>query len=153
LVRQARSAATRRRIIDSAVELVNGIGYPASGLADIIERAELTKGALRGADHPTSPAMANIVNGLFSVTEVIGTDRIARATCRLLRTFGGFNPAAKNTYATLLLELRQRIAQSVTDGDDLRPCLTSTLQILLPAIVCEQSPEGATPSTVTSSGG
>ena len=46
MVRQARSEATRRKIIDSAVELINEIGYPASGLADIIERAELTKGAL-----------------------------------------------------------------------------------------------------------
>src|ERR1700712_6108279 len=104
-------------MIDSAVDLINGIGYPASGLADIIERAELTKGAfyyhfeskealataiieeggttildaLRGAGQPTSPEMANIVSGLFCATDVITTDRIARAACRLLRTFGGFN--------------------------------------------------------------
>ena len=44
--RQARSEATRRKIIDSAVDLINEIGYPAAGLGDIIERAELTKGAL-----------------------------------------------------------------------------------------------------------
>ena len=30
MVRQARSEATRRRIIDSAVELINEIGYPAA---------------------------------------------------------------------------------------------------------------------------
>ena len=46
MVRQARSEATRRRIITSAVELFNEIGYPAAGLGDIIERAEMTKGAL-----------------------------------------------------------------------------------------------------------
>ena len=46
MVRQARSEATRRKIIDSAVDLINEIGYPAAGLGDIIERAELTKGAL-----------------------------------------------------------------------------------------------------------
>ena len=46
MVRQARSEATRQKIIDSAVDLINEIGYPAAGLADIIERAELTKGAL-----------------------------------------------------------------------------------------------------------
>ena len=46
MVRQARSEATRRKIITSAVELFNEIGYPAAGLGDIIERAEMTKGAL-----------------------------------------------------------------------------------------------------------
>ena len=46
MVRQARSEATRRKIITSAVELFNEIGYPATGLGDIIERAEMTKGAL-----------------------------------------------------------------------------------------------------------
>ena len=45
MVRQARSEATRQKIIDSAVDLINEIGYPAAGLADIIERAEMTKGA------------------------------------------------------------------------------------------------------------
>ncbi len=143
MVRQARSGATRRRIIDSAVDLINGIGYPASGLADIIERAELTKGAFyyhfeskedlataiieegattvldafRAASRSTSPAMANIVNGLFTVTEVVATDRIAQAGCRLLRTFGGFNPAAKQTYVTLLAEMTERVRISITDGD------------------------------------
>lgn len=118
MVRQARYEATRRRIIDSAVDLINEIGYPASGLADIIERADLTKGAFyyhfdskealataiigegaatvldafRDAGRPTSPAMANIVRGLFTVTEIVSTDRIAQAACRLRRTFGGFNP-------------------------------------------------------------
>ena len=46
MVRQARSEATRRKIITSAAELINEIGYPATGLGDIIERAEMTKGAL-----------------------------------------------------------------------------------------------------------
>lgn len=196
-MRQARSEATRRRIIDSAVDLINDIGYPASGLADIIERAELTKGAFyyhfdskealataiieegastvldafRGAGRSTSPAMANIVGGLFTVTEIVAGDRIAQATCRLLRTFGGFNPAAKQTYATLLSEMTQLVGMSINDGDvrsgvdpdvvsttivgamlgaellssavsdgaDLRPRLTGTLEILLPVIVAEGS--------------
>ena len=121
MVRQARSEATRRKIIDSAVALINEIGYPASGLADIIERAELTKGALyyhfeskeavataiieegtntilgafRSAGRSGSPAMENIVHGLFVVADAITADTVAQAACRLLRTFGGFNPAAK----------------------------------------------------------
>ena len=131
MVRQARSEATRRKIIDSAVDLINEIGYPAAGLGDIIERAELTKGALyyhfdskealataiieegsasvlgafRAAGRTSSPAMENIIHGAFVVTDVLGTDRVAHAGARLLRTFGGFNPAAKTTFQTLLDEL------------------------------------------------
>jgi AcrR family transcriptional regulator len=143
MVRQARSEATRRRIIESAVDLINEIGYPAAGLADIIERAELTKGALyyhfdskeavataiieegadavlgafRSAGRPNSPAMENIVHGLLLIADVIASDRVARAACRLLRTFGGFNPAAKATYALLQDEMTDRVRSAVEERD------------------------------------
>lgn len=143
MVRQARSEATRRKIIDSAVDLINEIGYPAAGLGDIIERAELTKGALyyhfdskealataiieegsasvlgafRAAARTSSPAMENIIHGTFVVTDVLGHDRVARAGARLLRTFGGFNPAAKSTFQTLLDELVGSITAATTEGD------------------------------------
>lgn len=154
MVRQARSEATRRRIIDSAIDLINEIGYPAAGLADIIERAELTKGALyyhfeskealattiieegattvleafRAAGRSSSPAMENIVHGLFVVTDVLGNDRVAQAAGRLLRTFGGFNPAAKQTYATLLDEMTLLTTSAISEGDllaDLDPAEAS----------------------------
>jgi len=197
MVRQARSEATRRRIIDSAVDLINEIGYPASGLADIIERAELTKGALyyhfeskeavataiieegidtilnafRSAGGPSSPAMENIVLGLFVIADAIKADAVAQASCRLLRTFGGFNPAAKATYVVLLDHLAERVASAVeqrdlrpdvdaeaivatlmasmlgaelvssalADGRDLRRRFALNLEILMPAIVTEES--------------
>ena len=197
MVRQARSEATRRRIIDSAVDLINEIGYPASGLADIIERAELTKGALyyhfeskeavataiieegmdtilnafHSAGGPSSPAMENIVLGLFVVADAIKADGVAQAACRLLRTFGGFNPAAKATYGILQDDLAERVASAVEQGDlrpdvdaeaivatvlasmlgaelvssalaegrDLRRRFALNLEILVPAIVTEES--------------
>jgi AcrR family transcriptional regulator len=143
MVRQARSEATRRKIIDSAVELINEIGYPASGLADIIERAELTKGALyyhfdskeavattiieegasrvlapfRSTGGPSSPAMERIVNGMFLVADVITNDAGAQAASRLLRTFGAFNPAAKATYEALYGALAERVKSAVEEGD------------------------------------
>jgi AcrR family transcriptional regulator len=145
MVRQARSEATRRRIIDSAVELINEIGYPASGLADIIERAELTKGALyyhfdskeavataiieegagtvldafRSAGGSSSPAMENIVRGVFLVADAIAVDRVVQAASRLLRTFGAFNPAAKATYVLFQDEIAERV-RSAIEEDDLR---------------------------------
>ena len=148
MVRQARSEATRRKIIDSAVDLINEIGYPAAGLGDIIERAELTKGALyyhfdskealataiieegsetilnafRAAGRTSSPAMENILHGSFVVTDVLASDRVARAGTRLLRTFGGFNPAAKRTVEILVNELVERIKTATAEGD-LRPTL------------------------------
>ena len=143
MVRQARSEATRRRIIDSAIDLINEIGYPAAGLADIIERAELTKGALyyhfdskealataiieegaatvidtfRGASRSSSPAMENIVHGLFVVADVLSGDRVAQAASRLLRTFGGFNASAKQSYVALLDEVTQLTSSAATEGD------------------------------------
>jgi AcrR family transcriptional regulator len=197
MVRQARSEATRRKIIESAVELINEIGYPASGLADIIERAELTKGALyyhfdskeavataiieegvdavvgafRAAGRPGSPAMENLVHGLFVVADVINSDSVAQAAARLVRTFGGFNPAAKATYGILEGELAERVVSAVEEGDlrsdidtdtivatvlssmlgaemvssaladsrDLRRRFALNLEVLLPAIVSEDS--------------
>jgi AcrR family transcriptional regulator len=143
MVRQARSEATRQKIIDSAVDLINEIGYPAAGLADIIERAELTKGALYyhfdskealataiieegggrviaafvSAGRPGSPAMENLIHGVFMVGDTISNDVLAAAASRLLRTFGGFNPAAKNTYARFLEEMTRRVKSAVAEDD------------------------------------
>jgi AcrR family transcriptional regulator len=143
MVRQARSEATRRKIIDSAVDLINEIGYPAAGLGDIIERAELTKGALyyhfdskealataiieegseallgafRGAVRSGSPGMEDILHGCFVMTDVLGTDTVARAGARLLRTFGSFNPAAKSTLQKFVDELTERLKAASSDGD------------------------------------
>jgi AcrR family transcriptional regulator len=143
MVRQARSEATRRRIIDSAVDLINEIGYPASGLGDIIERAELTKGALyyhfdskealataiieegtakalgafRTAGRSNSPAMENIVHGTFVIADTIGSENVARAATRLLRTFGGFNPVAKSTFRLFVDELTGRLEAGIAEGD------------------------------------
>src|SRR4029079_9978645 len=120
MVRQARSEATRRKIMTSAVELFNEIGYPATGLGDIIERAELTKGALyyhfdskeslataiieeagaallnafRSISASPSPAWENIIHGIFVVTDYVRTDKVVRIGTQLLRALGGFNEAA-----------------------------------------------------------
>lgn len=143
MVRQARSEATRQKIIDSAVDLINEIGYPAAGLADIIERAEMTKGALyyhfdskevlataiiddggnrvlnafRAAGRSGSPALENVIHGVFMVADTIRNDKLAQAASRLLRTFGGFNPAAKRTFGEFLDEMTVRVEAAVGEGD------------------------------------
>ncbi len=143
MVRQARSEATRRRIIASAVELINEIGYPATGLGDIIERGEMTKGALyyhfdskealataiieEGSRHladafrsitdSSAPALENIIHGVFVVTDLLSTDEVARSGTQLLRAFGEFNDAAARVYGGWLEEMIDRVRQAIDEGD------------------------------------
>ena len=143
MVRQARSEATRRRIMAAAVSLFNEIGYSATGLGDIIDRAEMTKGALYyhfeskealatavikegsanlfDAFHKirdsSAPALERIIHGLFLLAELIGTDEMARSAVQLLRAFGEFNGAAAHIYNLWLDEMAQRVREAIEEGD------------------------------------
>jgi AcrR family transcriptional regulator len=46
MARQTRSEATRRKILNAAVDVFNEVGYSAAERGAIIERAEMTKGAV-----------------------------------------------------------------------------------------------------------
>ncbi|HTI75459.1 MAG TPA: TetR/AcrR family transcriptional regulator, partial [Mycobacterium sp.] len=124
MVRQARSEATRNKIIGAAVQLFNEMGYPATGLGDIIERADMTKGALyyhfdskeslatavieegsarlgeafRSISTSAAPALESMIHGVFVVADLMATDQIARSGTQLLRAFGEFNDIAARTY-------------------------------------------------------
>src|SRR5262245_61197796 len=150
MVRQSRSETTRKKIITSAVELFNEIGYPATGLGDIIERAEMTKGALyyhfeskeslataiieEGSAHlaeafrsitsSSAPALESIIHGVFVVADLMSTDRVARSGMQLLRAFGEFNNVAARTYGRWVIEMTERAQQAIDEGglrDDLDP--------------------------------
>jgi AcrR family transcriptional regulator len=156
MVRQARSELTRRKIITSAVDLFSEFGYAATGLGDIIDRADLTKGALyyhfdskeslataviveggvnvlgtfRSISESSSPALENIIHGQFVVTEFIRTDQLARVAVQLLRAFGGFNEAAGHIYAGWLDEVTNRVRHATAEGDvrsDLDPMAIAEL--------------------------
>jgi len=143
MVRQARSEATRKKIIASAVELFNEIGYPATGLGDIIERAEMTKGALyyhfdskeslataiikegstrlseafRSISSSSAPALEGIIHGIFVVADLMITDQIARSGTQLLRAFGEFNDVAARTYDGWAAEMTERTRMAMDEGD------------------------------------
>jgi AcrR family transcriptional regulator len=143
MVRQARSEATRKKIITSAVELFNEIGYPATGLGDIIERAEMTKGALyyhfdskeslataiieegstrlaeafRNISSSSAPALEGMIHGVFVVADLMLTDQIARSGTQLLRAFGEFNDVAERTYSGWTAEMTGRTRQAIDEGD------------------------------------
>jgi AcrR family transcriptional regulator len=143
MVRQARSEATRTKIITAAAELFNEIGYPATGLGEIIERAEMTKGALyyhfdskeslataiieqggtnlmlafRGIAESSAPALESMIHGVFVCMDLLGTDPVARSGTQLLRALGEFNDATARMYGGWLTEMSARTRQAIDEGD------------------------------------
>ncbi|KWX20276.1 TetR family transcriptional regulator [Mycolicibacterium wolinskyi] len=141
--RQARSGVTRRKIITAAVDVFSEMGYPATGLGEIIERAEMTKGALyyhfdskeslaeaiidesgatmlaalRSITESASPALENIIHGTFVVCDFSRTDKVAEIGIQLLRTFTGINEVAKRVYTSWLDELTEQMGKAATEGD------------------------------------
>ncbi|WP_341271756.1 MULTISPECIES: ScbR family autoregulator-binding transcription factor [Mycobacterium] len=148
MVRQARSEATRRRIVDAAVELFNEIGYPATSLGDIIDRAEMTKGALyyhfdskdalaaaiidegstilfeafEKISESSAPALERIIHSCFVVADLLATDMVARSATQLRRAFGGFSQANARIFGRWLDEIASSTALAIEDGD-VRPDL------------------------------
>jgi AcrR family transcriptional regulator len=143
MVRQTRSEATRRKILDAAVDLFGEVGYPATGLGDIIERANLTKGALyyhfdskealataiieeggaalhrsyRSIAESSAPALESVIHGVFVVADFVSTDKFARTAAQLLRAFGEFNAAAARTYGLWLETMRAQTERATVEGD------------------------------------
>ena len=143
MVRQARSEATRRKILDAAVALFSEVGYLSTGLGDIIERAELTKGALyyhfdskesladaiveesgttvlnafRRSCESSSPALENIIHGMFVVANLIVGDRFARTGRQLTRAVGEFTGAAAHNYSSWLATMTAQTGRASAEGD------------------------------------
>jgi AcrR family transcriptional regulator len=143
MVRQARSELTRRKIITAAVDLINEVGYPAAGFNDIIDRAEMTKGALyyhfdskealataiitEGANalwdtfhdivNSSSPALENIVHAIFVLADRFQNDKPTRIAIQLLRVFGGFNEAASATLVAWVAEMTTLVEEARVAGD------------------------------------
>ncbi|MGE2720350.1 ScbR family autoregulator-binding transcription factor [Mycolicibacterium celeriflavum] len=148
MVRQARSEATRRRIIEAAVDLFNEIGYPATSLGDIIERADMTKGALyyhfdskealafaiidegsanlfdafEKISESSAPALERIIHSCFVVADLLRTDGMARSATQLRRTFGEFSEATARIFGRWLEEISSSVTMAIEEGD-VRPDL------------------------------
>jgi AcrR family transcriptional regulator len=111
MARQTRSEATRRKNLNAAVHVFNEVGYSAAERGPIIERAEMTTGALyqhfdsmeslasaiiedgsatvlnafRSNCEASSPAMENMIHGTFAVADTLGSDEVACAAEHLPR--------------------------------------------------------------------
>jgi len=112
---QVRAEATRQKIIAAAVDLFSERGYGEMGLADILQRAGVTKGAFyyhfdskdalavavidqfqiairdafrRTIDPPAAPGLENIIRGTFAVARLIQTDVAIRVGNELSHSLG-----------------------------------------------------------------
>ena len=141
--RQARAEATRGRIIGAAVDLFDEVGFAATGLGDIIDRAEITKGALyyhfdskealasaiieeatdrvigafREIAGSSSPALENMVHGSFVVLGLIAHDKAARIGRQLARALGQFTETGAQTYRDWTTVVSGQAHKAAEEGD------------------------------------
>jgi AcrR family transcriptional regulator len=152
MARQVRSEATRRKILDAAIDVFGEVGYAAAGWNTIIERTGMTKGALyhhfdskeslasaiieegseailvafRNVCGSSSPALENMIHGTFTIANVLSSDKTARAAEQLTAALSGFNEAATRFCANLI-ELMAAQARRASAEGDLRRDLDAVL--------------------------
>ncbi len=140
---QARSEATRHKILNAAIDLFSAVGYAATGLGEVIERAGMTKGALyhhfdskealatavieQGADmirdafdrlcESSSPALENMIHGVFVVTDLLVSDKTARTAELLTRGLAEFNSAASGVWSSRLDAMTAQVKLAGIEGD------------------------------------
>lgn len=121
---QARAEATRQRILDSAVELFEEVGYGETGLADVLMRANVSKGAfyyhfdskraiataiiedyrrrvadaLRQRVGAAGPTLDGLILATFVSTELLRSDKHARVGNQLLQALSHVSGAASQVY-------------------------------------------------------
>jgi len=143
MARQARSEATKQKAIDAAVDLFNEVGYAATGMGDIVERAQLTKGALYyhfdskeavataivekgSADllatffavcRSSTPAIENLIHSTFVLADHIAGDDVARAATRLTHTVGHLGDAVAHANREWLSAMAAQLTRAAEEGD------------------------------------
>jgi AcrR family transcriptional regulator len=143
MARQARSEATRRKIIDAALELYDELGYAATGMGDIIERAQLTKGALyyhfdskeavaaeivtlgserilavfHAACESSAPAIENLMHSTFLLADHLADDKLARTANQLMHTLGPGIEAARVANRAWLAAVAAQLKRVDDEGD------------------------------------
>jgi AcrR family transcriptional regulator len=143
MVPQARSETTRQKLLDAAIDLFSEVGYAAAGLGEIIERAGMTKGALyhhfdskealataiieqgtnltrdafRQVCESSSPALENLIHGVFIVADLLVSDKTARTAEQLTRGLAEFNSAASRAWSSLLDSMATQARRASAEDD------------------------------------
>jgi AcrR family transcriptional regulator len=177
MARQVRSEATRRKILDAAIDVFGEVGYAAAAWGTIIDRTGMTKGALyhhfdskeslasaiieEGADTllvafrnvcgSSSPALENMIHGTFTVADVLRSDKVALAAEQLTFGLSGFNEAATQFCGGLLELMIAEARRASAEGDlrsDLDPAMVS--ESIIGAMLGTQLLSNAIPATEAS---
>ena len=143
MARQVRSEATRRKILNAAMDVFGEVGFAAAGWNTIIEQTGMTKGALyhhfdskeslasaiieEGSDAifiafrnvcgASSPALENMIHVTFTIANVLSSDKMARAAAQLTAALAGFNQAAANFAANLTDTMAAQARRATAEGD------------------------------------
>lgn len=160
MVRQARSEATRRKILDAAVEVFRRDGYPA-GLNVILGHAQLTKGALYyhfdsekavaaaivdeassaflnsfdAVCRTPSPALENMIHGVFAVVQIFNSDPLARTGGRLITALGA-DAEVSAIHRSWIAAMTDQVKKAIAEGD-IRPDLdaASVAEVIVSALL------------------
>jgi AcrR family transcriptional regulator len=154
MARQVRSEATRRKILDAAVDVFTEVGFAAADRGAIIERTGMTKGAfyhhfdsmeslasaiiedganlvvseLGAMSDPFSPALENILHGTFVTADLFATNKVVRTAEQLTLAFGKFNDNAGTAYTAWIEAMTVEARRAIAEGDireDLDPAMVS----------------------------
>jgi AcrR family transcriptional regulator len=143
MARQVRSEATRRKILDAAIDVFSEVGYAAASWGTIIERTGMTKGALyhhfdskeslasaiieegtdtlllafRNVSGPSSPALENLIHATFVVAQLSRSDKMVRAAEQLTVALSGFNQATSRVYTNWLAVTTDEARKAAREGD------------------------------------
>ena len=173
MVPQARSETTRQKLLDAAIDLFSEVGYAAAGLGEIIERAGMTKGALyhhfdskealataiieQGTNltrdafghvcELSSPALENLIHGVFVVADLLVSDKTARPAEQLTRGLAEFNSAASRAWSSLLDSMttqarRASAEDDLWEGVDPDVVTEAILNTMLGAQFLSKTPDG-----------
>jgi AcrR family transcriptional regulator len=154
MARQVRSEATRRKILDAAVDVFTEVGFAAADRGAIIERTGMTKGAfyhhfdsmeslasaiiedganlvvseLGAMSDPFSPALENILHGTFVTADLFATNKVVRTAEQLTLAFGKFHDNAGTAYTAWIEAMTVEARRAIAEGDireDLDPAMVS----------------------------
>src|ERR1700761_4196370 len=143
MARQVRSEATRRKILDAAVDVFTEVGFAAADRGAIIERTGMTKGAfyhhfdsmeslasaiiedgaalvvseLSSMSDSFSPALENILHGTFVTADLFATNKVVRTAEQLTLAFGKFNDNAEGAYGAWIEAMTTQARRAIAEGD------------------------------------
>lgn len=142
---QARAELTRRKIIESGVDLFHELGYGETGLTDVLQRAGVSKGAfyyhfdskeavavaiieefdrrcgeiVAAEFDPEAPRLAGLIGATFGVQNMMCSDKVGQTGQQLSQALGQVSGAGSRVY-TGWTERFTEMVRLVVDAGELR---------------------------------